>query len=348
MMAGKNRAVFHTIREEKMKAIVCEKYGPVESLVYKEVEKPVPQDNEVLIRVHGSSVNFNILGLVRVDPYLARLWFGFSRPKYPIPGNDVAGQVEAVGRNVTRWIPGDAVFGDLSDNGFGAFAEYACAKESALARKPANISFEEAAVVPEAGLVALHALRDKGRIQAGQKVLIYGASGGIGTFAVQIAKSCGAEVTGICGTGSMEMVRSLGADRVIDYTKEDFGKQTERYDLIVATAGYRSIFDYQRALNPEGIYVATGGSMRGPKAMAQIMESMLLGPLMSMAGGKKMGNLPIMPATQSDYTFLTRLIETGKVKPVIDRRYPLSKAVEGLRYYEKGHAKGKVAITVSQ
>jgi NADPH:quinone reductase-like Zn-dependent oxidoreductase len=329
-----------------MKAILCEKYGPVESLVYREVEKPVPQDNEVLIRVHGSSVNFNILGLVRGDPYLARLWFGFSRPKFPIPGNDVAGQVETVGRNVTWWKAGDAVFGDLSDSGFGAFAQYACAKESALARKPSNSSFEEAAVVPEAGLVALHALRDKGQIQAGQKVLIYGASGGIGTFAVQIAKACGADVTGVCGTGNLEMVRAIGADRVIDYTKEDYIERKDRYDLVVATAGYRSIFDYRRALNPEGIYVATGGSMRGPKAMAQIMESMLLGPLVSVAGGKKMGNLPIMPATQSDYAFLTRLIETGKVKPVIDRRYPLREAADALRYYEEGHTRGKIVITM--
>jgi NADPH:quinone reductase-like Zn-dependent oxidoreductase len=329
-----------------MKAIVCENYGPLESLVYREVEKPVPQQDEVLVKVHASSVNFNILGLVRGEPYLARLWFGFSRPKYPIPGNDIAGQVEAVGGNVKQFKPGDAVFGDISDSGFGAFAEYVCARENALARKPSNISFEEAGVVPEAGLVALHAVHDKGRVRAGQKVLVYGASGGIGTFAVQIAKSFGAEVTGVCGSGNLEMVRSIGADRVIDYTREDFVEKKDRYDLIVATAGYRSIFNYRRALTPEGMYVATGGSMRGPKAMAQVFESMLWGPVLSLAGGKKTGNLPIMPATQSDYRLITELIESGKVRPVIDRRYPLSKAVEGLLYYEKGHAKGKVAITV--
>jgi NADPH:quinone reductase-like Zn-dependent oxidoreductase len=329
-----------------MKAIVCEQYGPLELLELKEVEKPAPNDDEVLIKVRASSVNFNILGLVRGKPFLARLWFGIREPKYKIPGNDMAGQVEAAGKNTKQFKPGDAVFGDIFAGGYGAFAEYVCVRENLLAQKPANISFEEAAAVPEAALVALHGLREQGRIRTGQKVLIYGASGGIGTFAVQIAKAFGAEVTGVCSTKNLDLVRSIGADRVVDYTKEDFASTGRRYDLILSTAGYRSIFDYRRALCPEGIYVATGGSMRGPKAMAQIFEAMFLGPLISMTGQKKMGNSPVIAANLKDLNFLRGLIESGKVKPVIDRSYPLREAVDALRYYEEGHARGKVVISV--
>jgi NADPH:quinone reductase-like Zn-dependent oxidoreductase len=270
---------------------------------------------------------------------------GLLKPKHKIPGNNIAGRVEAVGRNVTQFQPGDEVFGDLTECGFGAFAEYVSVPENAVALKPANIAFEEAAAVPEAALVALQALRDKGHIQTGQKVLIYGASGGIGTFAVQIAKSFGAEVTGVCSKRNVDMVRSIGADQVIDYTQEDFTKNGQRYDLIVATAGYRSIFDYKRALGPKGIYVATGGSMRGPNAMAQIYQAMLLGPWLSMTGSKKLGSMSLR-INQKDLVFMKELLEASKVKPVIDRHYKLSEVAEALRYYGEGHAQGKVVIGV--
>ncbi len=328
-----------------MKAIIYTKYGPPEVLQLKEVEKPTPKDDEVLVEIHASSVNYNILIHVSGKPFLARLMgIGLLKPKHKIPGNDIAGRVEVVGRNVKQFQPGDEVFGDICQCGFGAFAGYVCVPENVLALKPVNMTFEEAAVVPEAALVALQGLRDKGQIQMGQKVLIYGASGGIGTFAVQIAKSFGAEVTGVCSTRNLDMVRSIGADHVIDYTKEDFTKNGKGYDLILATAGYRSIFDYKRALSPRGIYVATGGSMRGPKAMAQIFQANLLGPWISMFGSKKLGSWTVKP--NKDLVFMKELIEAGKVKSVIDRRYPLSEVAEALRYYGEGHARGKVVITV--
>lgn len=329
-----------------MKAILFTKYESPDVLELKEVEKPVPKDNEVLIKIYASSVNYNILVHVRGKPLMVRLLTGPLKPKCKIPGSDIAGRVEAVGRNIRQFQPGDEVIGELDMCGYGAFAEYVCVPENVLALKPANISFEEAAVVPQAALVALQGLRDKGQIKMGQKVLIYGASGGIGTFAVQIAKSFGAEVTAVYRTMNLEMVRSIGADHVIDYTQEDFVKNGQRYDLILATAGYRSIFDYKRALSPRGIYVATGGSMRGPKAMAQIFQALLLGPLISMTGSKKLGSLTHIKINQKDLVFLKGLIEAGKVKPVIDRRYPLSKAAEALRYYEEGHTRGKIVITV--
>ncbi len=321
-----------------MKAIVCTKYGPLDLLELKEVEKPEPGDNEILVKVHAASVNYSNLLLVRGEPFVGRLGFGLLKPKHRIPGSDIAGRVETAGRNVKQFQPGDEVFGDLSDCGRGGFAEYVSVPENALALKPANISFEEAAAVPEAALVALQGLRDKGRIQTGQKVLIYGASGGIGTFAVQIAKYFGAEVTGVCSTRNLDMVRSIGADHVIDYTREDFTKNGQRYDLILATAGYRSIFDYKRALSPKGIYVATGGSL------AQIFQALLIGPWISMTGSKKMGSMMVKP--NKDLAFMKELIEAGKVKPVIDRRYTLSEVAEALRYYGEGHAKGKVVITL--
>lgn len=328
-----------------MKAIVCTKYGSPDILELKEVEKPVPKDNEVLVKIYASSVNYNILAYVRGTPWVVRLWTGLLKPKCKIPGGDIAGRVEAVGRSIRQFQPGDEVIGEIDMCGYGAFAEYVCVPENVLALKPANISFEEAAVVPQAALVALQGLRDEGQIQKGQKVLIYGASGGIGTFAVQIAKSFGAEVTAVCSTRNLEMVSSIGADNVIDYTQEDFVKNGQRYDLILATAGYRWIFDYKRALSPRGIYVATGGSMSGPKAMAQIFQALLLGPLISKSGSKKLGSLQLK-VSQKDLVFLKELIEAGKVKPVIDRCYKLSEVAEALRYYEKGHSRGKVVITV--
>ncbi len=321
-----------------MKAIVFTRYGPSDILKLKEVPKPTPGDDEVLVKVYATAVTFSNLALVSGKPFVARLsGLGLLKPKTRIPGSDIAGQIEAVGRNVKKFVPGDEVFGDLSGCGRGGLAEYVCAPEHALAQKPANISFEEAAAVPEAALVALQALRDTGQIRKGQKVLIYGASGGIGTFAVQIARYFRAEVTGVCSARNVEMVRSLGADHVVDYTKEDFTKTGQRYDLILATAGYRSIFDYRRVLSPRGIYVATGG------AMAQIFQGILLGSLLS-TGGKKMGSMLVEP--NKDLGFMKELIEAGRVKPVLDRCYPFHETAEAFRYYGKGHARGKVVITV--
>jgi NADPH:quinone reductase-like Zn-dependent oxidoreductase len=320
-----------------MKAIVYTKYGPPDVLQLQEVEKPTPSDDQVLVKVHAASVNWANAAIVRGKPFMLRLNYGLLKPKHKMPGGDIAGRVEAVGRNAKQFQPGDEVYGDLVDCGFGAFAEYVSAPENALALKPVNMTFEEAAAVPQAALVALQGLR-KGQIQPGQKVLIVGASGGNGTFAVQIAKSFGAEVTGVCSTRNVDLVRSIGADKVIDYTKEDFTTSGQRYDLILSTAGYRSIFDYKRALSPQGIYVSAGGSM------AQIYQGML-GPLFSMAGSKKLTFLSHKP-NQKDLVFMKELIEAGKVKSVIDRRYPLSEVAEALRYYGEGRSQGKVVITV--
>jgi len=268
-----------------MKAIVYTKYGPPDVLQLKEVEKPIPKDNEVLIRVRAASVNAYDWRLMRAKPFLVRLMGGgLLKPKNKILGADIAGRVEAVGKNVKQFQPGDEVFGDISACGNGGFAEYVCAHENTLVLKPAGMTFEEVAAVPMAAVTALQGLRDKGQIKPGQKVLINGASGGVGTFAVQIAKSFGAEVTAVCSTRNLDMARSIGADRVIDYTQEDFTRNGQHYDLILAANGYHSIFDYKRALSPGGIYVMTGGSM------AQMFQAMLLGPLLSMIGSKKMGS----------------------------------------------------------
>jgi NADPH:quinone reductase-like Zn-dependent oxidoreductase len=264
---------------------------------------------------------------------------GFLKPKKTIPGAAIAGRVEAVGKNVMQFKPGDAVFGDLSDCGWGGFAEYVCSSENALALKPANLTFEQAAAVPLAAVTALQGLRGKGQIQPGQKVLINGASGGVGTFAVQLARAFGAEVTAVCSTGNVDLVRSLGADHVIDYTQEDFTKNGQSYDLIIAANGYHPISDYKRALSPTGIYVTTGGSE------AQMYQAMLQGRWISMTGSKKMSNMLAKP-NQKDLLFMKELLEAGTVRPVIDRSYPLSEVPEALRYLEEGHARGKVVITV--
>jgi NADPH:quinone reductase-like Zn-dependent oxidoreductase len=324
-----------------MKAIVYTKYGPPDVLNLEEVREPTPRDDEVLIKVHAASANARDWRLLRADPFLVRLNLGLLKPKHNTLGSDIAGRVEAVGGNVKQFQPGDEVFGDLSGGGFGGggFAEYVCARENALVSKPADMTFEEAAAAPMAAVTALQGLRDKGRIQPGQKVLINGASGGVGTFAVQIAKSFGAEVTGVCSTRKSDMVRALGADHVIDYTQEDFTRNGQRYDLILAVNGYRPISDYKRALNDKGIYVMVGGSS------AQLFQALLLGPFVSMTGSKKMGALSAKP-DQEDLVFVKELVEAGKVIPVIDRRYPLSGVAEALRYLEEGHARGKVVITV--
>jgi NADPH:quinone reductase-like Zn-dependent oxidoreductase len=323
-----------------MKAMVCTKYGSPEVLQLRELEKPVPRDAEVLVEVHAASINYGDWGLLGGKPFFLRLTEGGLRePKIKILGGDVAGRVEAVGINVTQFQPGDEVFGDLSTCGRGGFAEYVCAAEGKLARKPANVSFAEAAAVPLAAVVALQGLRDEGQIQPGQKVLINGASGGVGTFAVQIARSFGAEVTAVCSARNLDMARSIGADHVIDYAQEDFTKDGQRYDLILAANGYRPISDYHRALRPQGIYVCSGGSL------AQIFQSMLLGPLMSRSGGKQMGNLLYRQDTK-DLVFMKALLESGKVVPVIDRRYPLSEVPEAFRYFGRGHSRGKVVIAL--
>ena len=323
-----------------MKAIVYTKYGPPEVLQIKDVEKPTPKDNEALIKVHAAAANAADWHLLRGDPFLVRLMgIGLLRPKNKILGADIAGRVEEVGRSVTQFQPGDEVFGDLSGCCWGGFAEYVCARENVLVLKPTNLTFEEAASVPLAAVTALQGLRDKGQIQPRQKVLINGASGGVGTFAVQIAKSFGAEVTAVCSTGKMDMARSIGADYVIDYTKEDFTKNEQRYDLILAANGYHPISDYKRALSPSGIYVVSGGSV------AQFFQGMLLGSLISMIGNKKMSIVAAKP-NQKDLAFIKELIEAGKVKPVIDRSYPLREVPEALQYLWEGHAKGKVVITM--
>ena len=322
-----------------MKAIVYTNYGSPDVLQFKEVEKPAHRDDEVLIKVYAAGANAADWHLLRGDPFLFRLYLGPLKPKHQVLGAAVAGRVEAVGRNVKQFRPGDEVFGDLSGCGWGSYAEYVCAPENALVVKPANLTFEEAAAVPVAATTALQGLRDKGQIQPGQKVLINGASGGVGMFAVQLAKAFGAEITAVCSTKNVDMVRSLGADHVIDYTQEDFTKNGQRYDLILAANGYHPISAYKRALTPGGRYVMTGGST------AQLFQAMLLGPLMSMTGKYKMGNLMARP-NQKDLVFIKELLEAGKVVPVIERRYPLSEAAEAIRYVEAGHAKGKVVIAV--
>ncbi len=325
-----------------MKAIVYGKYGPPNVLRFQEAEKHTPKDDEVLIRVHAASVNARDWHLLTADVFLVRLMGGgLLKPKNPILGADVAGRVEAVGSNVKQFRPGDEVFGYLSRYGGRTFAEYVCAGENEIALKPANISFEQVAAVPLAAITALQGLRDKGNIQPGQKVLIQGASGGVGTFAVQIAKSFGAEVTGVCSARNLDMVRSIGADHVIDYTKEDFTRNGQRYDLILAVNGYHSISDYLRALNPNGIHVVAGGSM------AQLFQAMLPRPSLFKTGNQKTYVVSLVQ-NQKDLVLIKELLESGKVVPVIDGCYPLSEAAEAFRYFEKVHARGKVVITVEQ
>jgi NADPH:quinone reductase-like Zn-dependent oxidoreductase len=324
-----------------MKAIICTKYGSPDVLQLQEVEKPAPQDDEVLIKIHAASVNARDWRFMRAKPFFIRLMpGGLLKPKNPILGVDVAGQVEAVGSNVRRFRPGDEVFGYLSRYGGRTFAEYVCAGENEIALKPANLSFEQAAAVPLAAMTALQGLRDKGNIQPGQKVLINGASGGVGTFAVQIAKSFGAEVTGVCSTRNLEMVRSIGADHVIDYKVEDFTRNGHHYDLILAVNGFHPISDYLRALSPEGIYVLSGGSM------LQLLQASRRGRRNSKTGSQKTYVVSLVQ-NQKDLIFMKELLETGKVVPIIDGCYPLSKTPEAFWYFEKVHPKGKVVITVA-
>lgn len=303
------------------------------------MEKPIPEDNQVLVKIHATSINFGNLVLLKGEPFLARLAFGLLRPKYSLPGGDMAGRVEAVGKDAKQFQQGDEVFGDLSGCGWGGFAEYVAVPENVLVPKPANLSFEEAAAVPMAAVTALQALRNKGKIRSGQKVLINGASGGVGTFAVQIAKSLGAEVTAVCSTRNIEIVQSLGADLCLDYTKEDFTQKNEKYDLILGVNGSHSMSAYNRVLNPEGIFVHVGGSG------SQMFQAMTIGQWISVTGRKKMGSFLQRP-NQKDLIYLKELLEAGRIKPVIDRRYELRDVQEAFRYFAEGHSQGKIVITV--
>jgi NADPH:quinone reductase-like Zn-dependent oxidoreductase len=323
-----------------MQAIVRTRYGSADVLRLEEVAKAVPKDNEVLVKVRAASVNALDWHLMRGAPFLARTGGnGLRRPKDQRLGVDLAGRVEAVASNVTQIRVGDDVFG----RGDGAFAEYACAREDAVVLKPSTLTFEAAAAVPVAAMTALQGLRDHGHIQPGQRVLIQGASGGVGTFAVQIAKALGAEVTAVCSPRNVDMARSIGADQVIDYTQEDYIRKGQQYDLILAVSGYHPIFAYRRALRSKGIFVMAGAS--NAHLMRAVFQVMLLGPAISRFGGKRMGNFLCKP-TQQDLLFVKELLEAGKIVPVIESTYPLRETAEAVRYVEAGHARGKVVITM--
>jgi NADPH:quinone reductase-like Zn-dependent oxidoreductase len=317
-----------------MRAIVYYKYGSPDVLEYVELEKPTPGDDEVLVRVRAASINAADRHLITGKPYLLRLVTGLSQRKMKRVGVDLAGEVEAVGPNVTQFKPGDRVFGACR----GSFAEYVCALQTRLAPAPADKTFEDAAAVPVAGITALQGLRDIGRIQRGHKVLVDGASGGVGLFAVQIAKSFGAEVTAVCSTRNMEIARSIGADHVIDYTREDFTRGGQRYDLIIGANAYHSIFDYRRALTRDGVFVPIGGGWR------LIFEVMILAPLLSLIGSKKTRFFS-PKIHQADLVVLKGLLESGQVKSVIEKRYSFSDAADAFRHLEAEHARGKVVIT---
>ncbi len=323
-----------------MKAFIYTRYGTPDVLELREIDKPVPGDDQVLVKVHAVSINAYDWHLLTADIFLVRLMGeGLLKPKNQILGADIAGTVETVGRNVTQFRPGDAVFGDIAGSSSAGFAEYAIAREKQLAIKPANLSYDEAAAVPMAAITALQGLRDVGKIQAGQKVLIQGASGGVGTFAVQLARYFGAEVTAVCSSGKEDLMRSLGADFVIDYTREDFTRNGQKYELILGVNGYHSLSAYKRALAPTGVYVMAGGSP------GQIFQAVLLGSLMSSKNGKKMTSVSAKQS-QDDLACLRELIEAGKIVPVIDRRYPFHETAEALRYLGAGHARGKIVITL--
>ncbi len=323
-----------------MKAVVRTEYGSPDVLHVQEVAQPAPKSGEVLVRIHASSVNAFDWRLLEGKPFLARMSEGLNSPKHAILGADIAGRVEAVGSNVQGIRPGDAVFGDVGEAGCGGFAEYVAAPASHLASMPDGLSFEEAAALPMAGTTALQSLRDAGKLQPGQKVLIHGAAGGVGTFAVQIAKLLGAEVTALCSTGKLDLMRSLGADYVVDYTREDFAQQPARYDLILGVNGNRSLRDFRRALVPGGTYAMAGGGDR------QIFEAVLLGAVTSLFRSTHVRVCSTSP-TRTDLEYLAALTIQRKITPVIDQTYPLEQTAEAIRYVEAGHARGKVVITCS-
>jgi NADPH:quinone reductase-like Zn-dependent oxidoreductase len=324
-----------------MKAIVRYRYGSPDVLELREIDKPVVNDRDVLVRVRAASLNADDLEYLYGRSPFTRIATGLRKPRIRGLGVDVAGQVEAVGKDVTRFHEGDEVFGNMTEHGLGAYAEYVCAPASAFALKPSSLTFEEAATVPQSAVLALQGLRGKRQIQPGDRVLINGAGGNVGPFAVQIAKYLGAEVTGVDSTGKLDMVRALGADHVIDYTREDPIRDGQRYDLILDVVARRSMLEWRRALNPAGVYVMLGAST------ALLLQGTLVGPLVSMTGSRKMAVMWWWkPFKQEDVAFLEELIEAGRVASVIDRRYALSEVPEALRYMEAGHARGKVVITV--
>jgi NADPH:quinone reductase-like Zn-dependent oxidoreductase len=326
-----------------MKANVLTNYGSPEFFKFQEMEKPTPRDNEVLIKVHASSVNSWDWEILMGKPFVNRLMVGLRKPtRIKILGCDIAGRVESIGSKVNRFQPGDEVFGDISHCGWGGFAEFVCVPEKAdaLALKPAALTFEESAAVPQAGVLALQGLR-KGQIQSGQKVLINGAGGGVGSFAVPMAKSFGAEVTGVDSSGKMDFVRSLGADHLIDYTQVDFTREGQQYDLILDVQAYHSISDYRQALSPDGRYIMVGGSS------ALVNKIFLLGPLISMTEGKKLSLLLHRPRA-SDLDYLNTLFAAGKCAPVIDKCFALNEVAEAFSYFESGQLKGKIVITMQQ
>jgi len=339
--SGAGRDLRQWREEKRMKAIVYREYGSTDVLRYEDVEKPTPGDGEVLIRVRAAAVNPYDWHFMRGEPYVVRLIAGPGKPKLPRLGVDLAGEIEAVGKGVTEFKPGDAVFG----SGKGAFAEYACASESRLVVKPKRVTFEQGACVAIPGFTALQGLRDKGRIQPRQQVLINGAAGGVGTFGVQIAKWFGAEVTGVCSTRNVEMVRSIGADQVIDYTREDFTKGEQRWDLILDCVGNHSLSAYRRVLKPKGIHVGAGGPTDrwtiGP--LARLIGSLVVAPFVS----QKMTGV-LAKAKKADLVFMQELLRDGKVTPVIDRQYALREAPEAIRYVEEGHVRGKVVIRIPE
>ncbi len=323
-----------------MKAVVVTKYGPPDVLQLRELPKPEPGEGQALVKVRAASVN--ALDYRRFEmsaPYGRLIDALLFKSPGKVLGADIAGTVEAMGAGVRSLQPGDEVFG-ISAGSEGGFAEYACAAAAELVRKPEDVSFEAAGATPVAGLTALQGLRDHARIQVGQKVLIYGASGGVGTFAVQIAKSFGTEVTAVCSTRNVEMVQSIGADRVTDYTKERFNAEGRRFDLIFAVNGYQGILAYRGALNPHGIYMMAGGSM------PQIIQGMLIGPLLSRFGERKMGFMGLPKSNPEDLLTLAKLLETGKVKPVVERTYALEETAEAIRYVVEEHARGKIVVTM--
>jgi NADPH:quinone reductase-like Zn-dependent oxidoreductase len=320
-----------------MRAIIYRRYGPPDVLQLEETERPTPADDEVFVKVRAASVNPYDWHFMRGEPYPLRLMAGLRRPKNPRLGADVAGEVEVVGKNIARLKPGDAVFGTCQ----GSFAEYACGSESRLAIKPGNVTFEQAASVGIAAMTALQALRDKGHIQPGYKVLVNGAAGGVGTFGIQIAKSFGAEVTGVCSTRNVEMVRSIGADHVVDYTREDFTGGREHYDIILDCVGNHSLAACGRALSPKGIYVAAGG--KAGRWMVGVLVSTIKAKMLSRWGSRKFLSL-LANINKDDLALVGELIATGKVTPVIDRCYGLSEVPEAIQYVEGGHARGKVVI----
>lgn len=322
-----------------MKAIVYSQYGSPDVLQLKDVELPIPKDDEVLIKVHAASINDWDWGLLRGKPFMNRLLFGLPNPKSRILGSDIAGQIETVGSRVKLFQPGDDVFGDISGGSWGGYAEYVCARENSLAFKPVDMTFEEAAATPQAALLALQGLRDKRKVHSGQKVLINGAGGGTGTFAVQIARLFGAEVTGVDSTEKLDTMRSAGADHVIDFTREDFTGNGRHYDFILDLVLNRSVFNCKRALASGGIYVIVGG------LTVRLSQAVILGPWISMIEGKKIVLLLHKPQA-GDLDFIAELFEADKIKPVIDKCYPLAEVPEALRYFGEGHARGKIVITM--